>query len=134
MYDPDAPPAPAYRLTDEQRLAMKARDAATHRRNLAKLHALHERDRRWRRRWQIVLGSLVAAAFVGFGLVVWQAIAWTNGEESRWLADKVSALSLGGVTTTLLGLRMFFGWRRRQRATMVMRAVDATASILPGTR
>jgi len=133
-YDPDALYRQHSCATPEERVRRQQEHRAMHARWLARQAPLMEHDRRWRRRGQVTLGVMCLAALFGVFLVGWQAMAWMNGAESRWLAERVSGLSLGTLTTVLAGLRMFFAWRRRQRGPAVLRAVDATASILPGAR
>lgn len=135
MYDPDALYSPmACELTEEQQLTKRAADLARHRRNYIRLQETLERDRRWRRRWQVVLAGALVVALIGVLWLGGQAVAWLHGEESQWLAVRVSKVKLGTITTTLAGLRMFFAWRRGRRRDAVAGVVDATTSILPGTR
>jgi hypothetical protein len=134
MHDPDALHPQHTCATPEERERQRREYRAMHARWLARQAPIAERDRRWRRRAQVAAGTLCLVALAGVFLLGHQVIAWLHGEESQWLAERVSGLSLGTITTTLAGLRMFFAWRRRQRGPAVMRAVDATSSILPGTR
>ena len=140
MHDPESlahrssPACGCVAAAAEKEAQDRAKKLEMHLRYERRMAPIRERDRRWRRVNQAILGTVALAGASVLFTVLWTVSRYLDGESLGVVDTLASKLTLGGVFTTLGVLRMLWHWHKRRAAPAAQRAADAAASLLPTSR
>lgn len=133
-HDPDGLAAHTCCMSPAERERDRLEKLAMHAAWLARRTPIVERDRRFRRIGQSVLGVAAVAAVGTLFTLLWSISRYLDGESLGVVDTLASKLTVGGLFTTFGVLRMLWGWHKRSRASAVVRAADAASTLLPTSR